>query len=88
MKPEAKKFRYFAKVLDSGDYVIREATGFEANPEDKIIFALYYDDRYKTVIKESIYLATDEKDLLDTLKIAAQCYANNPDDIVSFIDEE
>lgn len=85
---EVNSFRYHAKALDTGNYVIREGIGFEASPENNIIFGLYYDYFKGSVIKEPIYLASDEKDLRDTLASVAQFYANNPDDIVSFIDKE
>lgn len=88
MKPEVKPFRYCAQVLNSGNFVIREAIRFDANSEDFIIYALYYDDWIESVIREPIYLATDEQDLRNTLATIAQFYSTNPEGMLDFISKE
>ena len=74
MKQEAKTFRYFAKSLDNGNYVIREAIRFEGNVENNFIYAVYYDDWNQACIKEN--------ELHQALATVALFYNNNPEGLL------
>lgn len=82
MKQEAKTFRYFAKSLDNGNYVIREAIRFEGNVENNFIYAVYYDDWNQACIKEPIYATSNENELHQALATVALFYNNNPEGLL------
>lgn len=84
MKPEVKTFRYFAKSLDSGNYIIREAIRFEGHVENNFIYATYYDDWNQSIIREPIYHPTNEDELRKVLAVIAEFYNNNPEGILDF----
>jgi hypothetical protein len=84
MKPEVKPFKYFAKSLDNGNYVIREAVRFEGHVETNFIYATYYDDWNQSIIREPIYAAADENELRKVLAVIAEFYNNNPEGILDF----
>lgn len=84
MKPEVKTFRFFAKSLDSGNYVVREAIRFEGNVENNIIYAAYYDDWNEFVIREPIYAADNSNELQAVLAAVAEFYTEKPEGMIDF----
>lgn len=84
MKPEVKTFRYFAKSLDSGNYIIREAIRFEGHVDNNFIYATYYDDWNQSIIREPIYAAGNGDELRKVLAAIAEYYSTNPEGTLDF----
>lgn len=88
MKPEVKPFRYCARSLDDGKISIREAVRFEANPENNLLYAVYYDDWNKFILTEPIFKATDSEELYALISSIAQFYHTSPEGLLDFVTTE
>lgn len=88
MKPEVKPFRYCARSLDTGIISIREAVRFEANPENNLVYAVYYDDWNKFILTEPIFRASDSEELYALISSISQFYHTSPEGLLDFVTTE
>lgn len=88
MKPEVKPFRYCARSLDDGKISIREAVRFEANPENNLLYAVYYDDWNKFILTEPIFKAIDNDELYRLISSISQFYHTSPEGLLDFVTTE
>ena len=88
MKPEIKPFRYCARSLDDGKIYIREAIRFEADPENNLIYAVFYDDWNKFILRDPIFKAISDEEIYLLLSSISQFYHTSPEGLLDFVTTE